>query len=348
VIKCFSNYPQCWASSFENIEICLAFGAPPGSLIGNCSCLNPGQAPASINTCLSDLYCPSSTNVCTVKETSGTCLFGTECGDSTYHPLTPGSYSCINSQCVVTPNTQAANDGCTSSNNCVDGIPCTGGVCIGSLTGAVCTSDFSCAYNYYCNPNSGTCAPAQPLGTPCTASDQCLDDSICGYASLTLGKCVPIFSVPAGNPCFSTDECQYGLYCDGACTPVPTSYQPCKNNTDCSKIIGSVCACNLDGTRTCDIGPLNANVGACNTQYETLENCVKQFGCKDVIGANTCGANHCENQLSCYLKCINSNYPTTPLMTCNPPLTNLVCVAPANIISFIGLLSFILIMISIM
>jgi len=200
-----------------------------------------------------------------------------------------------------------ANDKCTTSADCVDGIPCVGGLCQGLSIGKACVNTGSCVYGAYCA--HGVCAPNVPNGGNCSSNtgSSCAFASTCGYQKL----CVPIYSVPLGGNCDSTmsSECLSGLYCDitSKCSPIPAPLT-CQTNADCTPSQQGSCQCSLDGVKRCSVGgPATGFPLACSRYIQPLVGCMSQFQCQGpTLTPNGCAALHCSNQYNCYLNCAES------------------------------------------
>jgi len=319
-LTCFAQYPACYPSAVDNIDLCLDGYI---TLPTNCSCGSPGAVPPTGSTCYSEqpLTCSSSSTCANIK-TSGPCIQNGDCGDPTTGFFNSYVYSCQNIsvsgvyslQCAMTLGTQAAGDSCTTSLNCADSIPCTGGICQGTSPGGTCTSSASCAFGNFCDITN-QCTPQVAPGGACPTLDACTYGYICGYSgSPTSGKCISLQSVPGGGNCVQTEECQNGFYCNsatGVCTAPPPSFVTCTSTAGCIGIPGSECQCNADGTATCNIGP-NFVQPTCNNQFNNLMKCAYQNQCFDDFGGGTCTTAHCLNQLNCYSACAAPILSTGP------------------------------------
>jgi len=318
-IKCFNSYPQCYSYSSLAITTCGAnFAFSTGNCTAQCSALSTATLiPANFNECQigSGLYCNVNSQ-CTSEQTSGACIYY---GDSTCGNPNPASfistqtqYSCQLSgnqyQCLPIITTgvgsQSANDGCSTSADCVSALPCTNGVCVGIAVGGTCLSSGACVYGAYCGTNR-LCTPVVGSGGACNITVQnmgilqCAVGFLCGLGNV----CVAQLSKSSGTACVNTAECAPGLFCGSTGTCVVAPSISCNTNVDCQPNYGS-CMCNLDGTKSCSIGPLSVSFPAqCAQYYQPYTTCIENNQCKGV-GINSCGLNKCSFQYGCYVKCI--------------------------------------------
>jgi len=328
-INCLNAYPACYAYTPYAVTNCQV----------NTNCICPAAvAPTSVSYCLSDSYCNA--GFCTGLQSSGPCTPNQGvCGDSVNVEFGI-AYSCQNIsgsfQCAKTPHVMSAGDSCATSNDCVDSIPCIGGLCVGTAVGGTCTSSYSCAFGLWCN--NGMCAAQTALGGTCNASNslQCYGTGVCGFNSV----CVAANSVPVGGNCIVNQECTYNSFCatSKTCVAIPATPMACLNSTDCANsVYGGACGCDpYNANPVCFFSLPSINLAPCATLINTGNTCVLNGQCKPVLGGltGTCTYNKCSNQVNCAELCVvNNNQPFFGTAACLkfPPF---ICKAGASVLSF--------------
>jgi len=283
-------------------------------LNGNCStlCAYPSAIPNyKVCTIGAGLGC-NAVGVCQPYHTSGPCsgLADGTCGDPTLNAFDVefDIYACLNSsngyQCgAVLQLVGAAGDSCVTTADCIDVVPCVGGICQGTAIGGNCNFDESCVFGAYCN--NGMCTAYVPTGGNCaTNPDSCNSvTDVCGAG----GKCVTQLSVASGGNCASIGECAAGLTCNPVTLKcaLPPPVTKCNVETDCLLANLGDCMCNPDGTKSCSgSGPNTVSLPTQCVKYNSnLAACATQFKCRGGVTEGTCFANNCAKQISCIAGC---------------------------------------------
>jgi len=344
-ISCLKQFPVCFQNTITAVQSCLQFytGAIYGNCSGQCNGLTPNVGIIQQCALGAGIGCNAAGN-CVPLHTSGTCTGPADltCGDpaGNYYSIY-NIYSCQNStngyNCAQTPGIHilgSANDGCITNLDCFDGIPCVGGICQGTKIGGACQTSGSCVFGAFCfNQN---CTAQIPNGGNCSGiPGGCMVGSTCGLKAV----CVPQLTVPVGGVCANSLECQAGLYCSPAnfkCVTPPANL-PCQQTADCGNTQQGICNCNLDGTKSCSVGPLSFSFPATCVQYfDMLVSCSNQYQCKNSLAPTSCMARNCPKTVNCYgscaLKVLSSiGVPNNCYSTVNLPCNN-----PASIITFGG------------
>lgn len=192
-----------------NPGLCIPVVDAPDPDSCNTTCDSSGQCQPE---CSSDDECPGACNACQAgrcevladqPDPSGTC----------------NGYLCDG----VDPGCPTF---CTNSSDCVEGVPCKGGLC--TLQGEPCDDASSCGGltcidNVCCgspcdvcgvcsalrgSPEDGECSPA-PKGSP--------DDACPVGCSGTDTACLDSAALPAGSPCEESSDCSSGSCVAGSC-----------------------------------------------------------------------------------------------------------------------------------
>ena len=210
-------------------------------------------------------------DVCVKKTTSG--------NDSLYQLKlcpSPTTQTCNFSLEVTTGNCTAAEipeksrypgDPCLYGKHCISGS-CPEHFCVGTPLGAACTNDVQCVPGAFCN-YQGKCDSLVEAGQPCgrgPGKGTCKNHLTC-----TLGRCVPIGSLPDGN---ETD-----------------------NNLACSSLFAMV---DSTGKIRCHVGPKLKGGSSLPSECELAKPCTYSFDGSDETftkpckcGVNANGKSYC-------------------------------------------------------
>jgi len=311
-IACYAAHGACLNLLSNLVQTCNSVFT--GNFYGNCStqCAIPTVAP--IQSCSAGLGIGcTAAGTCSYLHTSGTCAPGDgTCGDPNAG-IFGGSviYGCVNGTngytCQSIGNVVgAANDGCTTSANCINNNPCTGGVCIGNAVGASCVFG-SCVYGAYCNVlagMTGSCVANVALGGSCLNGAQCNPyNAVCGFG----GICIAALSVPTGGNCAVAGECLAGLACNNGKCGAPVAITRCNQQADCINLKLGSCICDGDGTKMCSgSGILSTSIPTqCANYFIQLTSCAIQYQCAQLsLIAGSCVERNCPKAINCGEICV--------------------------------------------
>lgn len=163
-----------------------------------CTAISPSSTP---QTCVATHYCAPATNLCTLKQTTGTtCTTAAECA-------LPNT--CTNGTCGPRAGVGATCNSSTPFVPCFDDLWCNGAT-----------------YN-----GLGACANLSPAAGPCWFSFNCQLGNYCVGASFgtnVKGTCAAQKNL--GQACVGGDECATGLYCNGTtCAALKAQGQTCQS-----------------------------------------------------------------------------------------------------------------------
>jgi hypothetical protein len=136
--------------------------------------------------------------------------------------LCADALGCVQGLCAPLP---LEGEICTLDNQCAPGLGCDfteqGSFCAPRRgPGEPCMADWICQQGAYCNYQSLTCAPAEPLGAPCRDGNECGEGRVCAPDERQEFVCV--VAPQDGEPCFL--DCAPGLLC--ATTAIRASCAP--------------------------------------------------------------------------------------------------------------------------
>lgn len=234
-----------------------------------------------ILACSAQLICPQiycGTNTApscyTYNQTINTGL-SSQCGSGYYCPFSYANMA-INYACTAEPTATVTNNGvpgqsCNTTNQCVAGVTCTSGYCVGISKNSACTATSQCKPGLYCKTSgsTSTCQDLIEKGKACTDADECTYGTLCHN-----GVCTTAYSIAPGSSvdyylCSSygySPMCRYGECFDvNATNSICINYmkntasydKPC---TTCegTAVTGATtysrtvsCACGLGGKSYC-------------------------------------------------------------------------------------------------
>jgi MYXO-CTERM domain-containing protein len=274
--------------------------------VGTCSVIAAGsQDPSATTPCdMSTQYCNGSGTCATNKKPNGQmCMAASECG----------------------------------SNNCVDGICCSGtctstcqacnvegskGSCVNLPAGSQDTMAATpCAGTSYCDA-AGTCQSGlKPNGNVCTADNQCGSahcadgvccDKTCGEACYTCnlpggvpGQCVGVPTgtkdvCPGADHCDANNRCTSGKKANGATCAVDSecASNACVDGNCCESGCGGKCRTCKNATGTCVFAAMGTDARMdCKGELNCGGSCDGQGGCTSAPQGKECRVAGCQADL---------------------------------------------------
>jgi len=330
-IACLSAHGACLGQLESLVSTCNT--AYTGTTFGNCSTQCAITTVAPVQTCSAGLgIACTAAGTCGYLHTSGTCVPGdANCGDPNVVGFFGGNviYGCVNGTngytCQSIGNALgAANDGCTTSANCLNNNQCVGGVCIGAAIGAACVPG-SCVYGAYCSATTKLCVANVPLGGSCLNGAQCNPyNAVCGYG----GVCIAALSVATGGNCVTAGECLAGLACTNGKCAAPAAITRCNQNADCTNANLGACICNGDGTKQCTgSGILSTSIPTqCASYNSQLSTCAIQYQCGQSSPLpGSCVERNCPKAINCGVTCLLQALSTAEAVPANCIVSPYVC-----------------------
>jgi len=196
-------------------------------------------------------------------------------------------------------------EGGMSQSNCAQGLVCMGQCqkpCTGPSfpleQGAACADDTGslgfCTLGHLCDPDTQTCLPLPPVGSPCLQY-QCEAGAFCD-TTVTSPICKAL--IADGQPCTAAQLCASMTCTDGVCTPLPGEGEACLNGYVCAKGFGcdnAVCkplpgknqSCLTGGVAMCQEGL------ACGAKLCSMSGTSSYPECQACADPQTCMARVC-------------------------------------------------------